>query len=128
MTEAPYPSRSEPRQNHQDEDQIFDDFYAAADAARIAGACNPFGLSEEELDWLDDEGDEPTDEDVEERQPTVTDDENGDFGSGSDDDDDEQDQSAGERTCDRCGGSGFEPGGDGAQCDDCHGKGVIPSE
>lgn len=102
----------------QDEDQIFDDWYAAASAAAERGEPNPYGLSQEELDKIeaDDEADktghdddDPCDDDISDVM----------------DDDEDYDELVHNSECNSCWGSGFRSGGDGAQCDDCSGEGYI---
>lgn len=106
------------RQFEQDEEQIFDDWYAAASAAAERGEQNPYGLSQEELDEIeaDDEAVEVSDDQDDPGDDDITD---------VMDDEEEFDEVVQDFRCTSCWGSGFQSGGDGAQCDECSGQGFI---
>lgn len=104
-----------------DEDKVFDDWYDKAGASAERGLPNPFGLSGDELEWIEDLFDE------EEAEPTDDCIDGGENGADEDQDDEDQDASGSEKTCGICDGSRFEPGGDGAQCDGFAGSGTVPA-
>jgi len=115
------------RTRDRDEDQVSDDWYAAADEAFSRGAAKPLGFDPQDLEPIvvlyeelfgsdgksDDDGESEVDSAYEDDEDEAFDDESKDLemtpGSG--------------RICDHCGGSGSESGGDGAQCQSCAGSG-----
>lgn len=115
-----------------DEDQAFDEWYAAAVEALERGAVNPFGLDPQDLEpivVLSEELFGNADASGADGASEV------DGAHDNEDDEDDEDQAFDDesdalettpdsgRICYLCGGSGFESGGDGAQCQSCAGSG-----